>query len=115
MLLAIDVGNTQTHIGMFDGENLVEHWRLATDPEATADALATILSNLLALRDLRLPDINAAVVSSVGPVLGARCEQLAERYLGGALAVVGPNMKSVRPSRMDNPHEVRADRIVNAV
>jgi type III pantothenate kinase len=115
MLLAIDVGNTQTHIGMFDGEKLAEHWRLATDPEATADALATILSNLLALRDLGLPDVDAAVVSSVVPVLGHEYEQVSERYLGGALAVVGPNMKIGMPILMDNPHEVGADRIVNAV
>src|SRR5918998_3368786 len=115
MLLAIDVGNTQTHIGMFDGEELAEHWRLATDAEATADALATLLSSLLALRDLRLRDVEAAIVSSVVPVLGHEYEQVSERYLGGALAVVGPNMRIGMPVRMDNPHEVGADRIVNAV
>jgi type III pantothenate kinase len=115
MLLAIDVGNTQTHIGMFDDQELVEHWRLATDPEATADALATVLSNLLALREMTLRDIDAAVVSSVVPVLGHEYEQVSERYLGGALAVVGPNMKIGMPIRMDNPREVGADRIVNAV
>src|ERR687886_1845160 len=115
MLLAIDVGNTQTHIGMFDGEELVEHWRLATDPEATADALATLLSNLLALRDLRLRDVDAAIVSSVVPVLGHEYEQVSERYMGGALALVGPELKIGMPIRMDNPHEVGADRIVNAV
>src|SRR3954454_9642469 len=115
MLLAIDVGNTQTHIGMFDGDELVEHWRLATDPEATADALATILSNLLALRELRLRDIDAAVVSSVVPVLGHEYEQGSERYLGGALAVVGPNMKIGMPIRMDTAHEVGSARVVNGV
>src|SRR3954453_5412793 len=106
MLLAIDVGNPQTHIGMFDGDELAEHWRLATDPEATADALATVLSNLLALRELKLPDGEAAVVSSVVPALGHEYEQVSERYLGGALAVVGPNMKIGMPIRMDNPLEV---------
>jgi type III pantothenate kinase len=115
MLLAIDVGNTQTHVGMFDGEELAEHWRLATDPEATADTLATLLSSLLALRDLGLRDVDAAIVSSVVPALGHEYEQVSERYLGGALAVVGPDMKIGMPIRMDNPHEVGADRIVNAV
>ena len=115
MLLAIDVGNTQTHIGMFDGTELVVHWRLATDRDATADTLATLLSNLLGLRDLKLRDVDAAVVSSVVPALGHEYEQDSERYLGGALAVVGPHMKIGMPIRMDNPHEVGADRIVNAV
>ena len=115
MLLAIDVGNTQTHIGMFDGTELVVHWRLATDRDATADTLATLLSNLLGLRDLKLRDVDAAVVSSVVPALGHEYEQVSERYLGGALAVVGPHMKIGMPIRMDNPHEVGADRIVNAV
>jgi type III pantothenate kinase len=115
MLLAIDAGNTQTHIGMFSGEELVEHWRLATEREATADKLATLLSNLLGLRDLTLRDIDAAIVSSVVPVLGHEYEQVSERYLGGALALVGPELKTGMPIRMDNPHEVGADRLVNAV
>lgn len=115
MLLAIDVGNTQTHIGMFRGEELLEHWRLATDREATADKLATVLANLLGLRDLGLGDIDAAIVSSVVPVLGHEYEQVSERYLGGALALVGPHLKVGMPVRVDNPHEVGADRIVNSV
>ena len=115
MLLAIDVGNTQTHIGMFRGEELVEHWRLATDREATADELATVLANLLDLRELRLRDVDAAIVASVVPVLGHEYEQVSERYLGGALALVGPSLKIGMPIRVDNPHEVGADRIVNSV
>jgi type III pantothenate kinase len=115
MLLAIDVGNTQTHIGMFDGDELVEHWRLATDRVATADTLATQLASLLGLRVLTLRHIDAAIVSSVVPALGHEYEQVSERYLDGALVLVGPNLKIGMPIRMDNPHEVGADRIVNAV
>lgn len=115
MLLAIDVGNTQTHLGMFEGEELVQHWRLATDRQATADWLATVLSNLLGLCDLRLRDVDAAIVSSVVPVLGHEYEELSARYLDGALLLVGPQLKIGMPIRMDNPHEVGADRIVNAV
>jgi type III pantothenate kinase len=115
MLLAIDTGNTQTHIGLFEGEQLAEHWRLATEREATADKLATLLSNLLGLRDLGLRDIDAAIVSSVVPVLGHEYEQVSERYLEGALQLVGPDVKTGMPIRMDNPHEVGADRLVNAV
>ena len=67
MLLAIDVGNTQTHVGMFRGEELVEHWRFATVRFATADELATRIVGLLLLRDLSLKDVDAAIVSSVVP------------------------------------------------
>jgi type III pantothenate kinase len=115
VLLTIDVGNTQTHLGMFRGDELVEHWRLATDRAATADVLATILANLLALRGLALRDVDAAIVSSVVPPLGHEYELLSSRYLGGALMLVGPGMRIGMPIRMDNPHEVGADRIVNAV
>jgi type III pantothenate kinase len=115
VLLAIDVGNTQTHIGMFDGDKLVEHWRLHTDRDATADTLATNLSNLLGLRNLGMRDIDAAIVSSVVPVLGHEYEELSGRYLDGALLSVGPQLKIGMPIRMDNPHEVGADRLVNAV
>jgi type III pantothenate kinase len=115
VLLAIDVGNTQTHIGMFRGEGLVEHWRLATDRQATADTLATVIANLLGLRGLSLRDVDAAIVSSVVPVLGHEYEELSARYLDGALMLVGPHLKIGMPVRMDSPHEVGADRIVNAV
>jgi type III pantothenate kinase len=115
VLLAIDVGNTQTHVGMFRGDELVEHWRLATDRQATADMLATVVANLLGLRDLTLRDADAAIVSSVVPALGHEYEELSARYLDGALLLVGPQLKIGMPIRMDNPHEVGADRIVNAV
>jgi type III pantothenate kinase len=115
MLLAIDVGNTQTHIGMFRGDELVEHWRLHTDRDATADTLATNVANLLALRDLGFGDVDAAIVSSVVPALGHEYEALSGRYLDDALYSVGPDLKIGMPIRMDNPHEVGADRLVNAV
>ena len=69
MLLAIDVGNTQTHMGMFDGEELAAHWRFATVRFATADELATRMVGLLRLRDLSLKEVDAAIVSSVVPSL----------------------------------------------
>jgi len=115
MLLALDVGNTQTHIGMFRGDELVESWRLATDRTATSDELATLLAGLLSLRDLKLRDIDGAIVSSVVPTLGHEYELVSERYFEGALKVVGPWLKIGMPIRMDNPREVGADRIVNAV
>lgn len=115
MLLAIDVGNTQTHIGMFREGDLVEHWRFGTVRSATGDELATVLVNLLGLRGLTLADIEGAVVSSVVPALAHEYERVSERYLDGNLIVVGPNIKTGIPIRTENPHEVGADRLVNAV
>ena len=115
MLLGIDVGNTQTHIGMFRSGELVEHWRFATEREATADEIATKLASLLALRELRLRDVDDAIVSSVVPHLEHEYEQVSERYLEGALALVGPRLKTGMPIRIDNPHELGTDRLVNAV
>jgi type III pantothenate kinase len=115
MLLAVDVGNTQTHIGMFRDGDLVEHWRIATVRESTGDELATVLVGLLELRELALKDITGAIVSSVVPQLMHEYESMSDRYLGGVLRLVGPSLKSGIPIRTENPHEVGADRLVNAV
>jgi type III pantothenate kinase len=115
VLLAIDVGNTQSHVGMFRGDDLVEHWRFATAREATADELATVLASLLGLRDLGLRDVEAAIVSSVVPALAAEYERLIEHYFGGNGALVGPALKTGMPIRIDRPQELGADRLVNAV
>ena len=115
MLLAIDVGNTQTHVGMFRDDELVEHWRFATARFATADELAVVLSNLLGLRELRLADVDAAIVSSVVPTLAHEFEQVIERYLRGRGALVGPWLRTGMPIRIDRPQELGADRLVNAV
>jgi type III pantothenate kinase len=82
---------------------------------ATADELATVLSSLLGLSDLRLRDVDAAIVSSVVPTLAHEYEQLIERYLGGKGALVGPGLKTGMPIRIDTPQELGADRLVNAV
>jgi type III pantothenate kinase len=115
MLLAVDVGNTQTHIGMFSDGALVEHWRFATVRESTSDELATVLVGLLELRGLALKDIDAAILSSVVPQLVHEYERVSRRYLGGVVKVVGPGIRSGIPIRTENPHEVGADRLVNAV
>lgn len=115
MLLAIDLGNTQTHLGLFRDEELIEHWRLATVRETTADELATLLVDLLALRELRLGAIEAAVLSSVVPQLTPEYERLADRYLSGPFTVVGPGLKTGMAIRIENPHELGTDRLVNAV
>ncbi len=115
MLLAIDVGNTQTHLGMFRDDELLEHWRFATVRFATADELATVIASLLDLRGLALGEVDAAIVSSVVPVLAHEYEQLLERYLDGKGALVGPGLKTGMPIRIDTPQELGPDRLANAV
>ena len=115
MLLAIDVGNTQTHLGMFRDDELVEHWRFATVRFATADELAMVIASLLDLRGLTLGEVDAAIVSSVVPVLAHEYEQLHERYLDGRGALVGPGLKTGMPIRIDTPQELGPDRLANAV
>ena len=115
MLLAVDVGNTQTHLGAFDGEELVRDWRLGTVQSATADELAGTISRLLELDDLSFESLDGAIVSTVVPQLGPEYEHLTERYLGRACLLVGPTLKTGMPILVDNPHELGADRLVNAV
>ena len=115
MLLAIDVGNTQTHVGMFEGDELVEHWRFATSRFATADELATQLAGLLDLSELRFQNVHAAMVSAVVPTLAHEYEQVIGRYFDGRGLLVGPDIKSGMPIRIDRPQELGADRLVNAI
>jgi type III pantothenate kinase len=115
MLLAVDVGNTQTHIGAFDGETLRRDWRLGTVPSATADELAATISHLLALDDLSFGSLDGAIVSTVVPQLGPEYQALTERHMGQACLLVGPSLKTGMPILVDNPHELGADRLVNAV
>jgi type III pantothenate kinase len=115
MLLAVDVGNTQTHLGAFEGERLAEHWRFQTRAGATGDELAERISGLMDLRGIGLEDIDAVCVSSVVPPLGNQYAQLSERYLEAECLLVGPGVKTGMPIRIDTPQEVGADRLVNAV
>jgi type III pantothenate kinase len=117
VLLAIDVGNTQTHLGAFDGDRLVEHWRFQTRAGATGDELAERIAGMLALSGVTLADLDAVCASSVVPPLGAQYEQLTERYLEDAATflAVEPGVKTGMPIRIDNPLEVGADRLVNSV
>lgn len=115
MLLAVDVGNTQTHLGAFQGEELVEHWRFATVRESTADELGAALRNLLALRGLSLEDLDASIVSSTVPQLRPEWTEMARRYLGHEMPVVGPGLRTGMPIRYENPREIGPDRLVNSV
>jgi type III pantothenate kinase len=115
VLLAVDVGNTQTHLGAFEGERLAEHWRFQTRSGATGDELAERINGLFGLCGMSFSDIDAVCVSSVVPPLGTQFEQLVARYLEAECLTVGPGVKTGMPIRIDNPLEVGADRLVNAI
>src|SRR4051812_41398033 len=115
MLLVVDVGNTQTHFGTFNGTELLEHWRFATVRESTADELGARLATLLELRGMSFSDISASIVSSTVPQLGPEWWDMGSRYLGHEMLVVGPGVKTGMALRYDNPREIGADRLVNAV
>ena len=115
MLLAIDVGNTQTHVGMFRDDELVQHWRFATVRFATADELATVLAGLLDLRDLEFDDVTGVMVAAVVPTLAHEYEQMVKRYFDGRGLLLGPDLKSGMPIRIDRPQELGADRLANAI
>jgi type III pantothenate kinase len=115
MLLVVDVGNTQTHFGTFSGQELLEHWRFATVRDSTADQLGAALSNLLALRGVKMEAIDASIVSSTVPALGPEWTEMTRRYLGHDMLVVGPGLRTGMPIRYDNPREIGPDRLVNAV
>jgi type III pantothenate kinase len=114
MLLAIDIGNTDTTLGVFDGEELRSTWHLATSIHRMADEYAALLLNLLHQQGLDTPDIKAIALCSVVPPLISTFDELFQRYFHISPLVVGVGVKTGVRIRMDNPKEVGADRIVNA-
>jgi type III pantothenate kinase len=115
VLLVVDVGNTQTHLGTYEGTELTEHWRFATVRESTADELGIALRNLLALRGLSFADLDASIVSATVPQLRQEWTTMAGRYLAHEMLLVGPGLRTGMPIRYDNPREIGPDRLVNAV
>lgn len=115
MLLAVDVGNTQTHFGTYSGDELLEHWRFATVRTATADELGAVLRALLELRGIGLADLDGSIISSTVPQLEPEWIRMGRRYLGHDTLAVGPGLRTAMPIRIDNPRELGADRLVNAV
>jgi len=115
MLLVIDVGNTNTVLGVYEGEKLLHHWRVWTDRERTSDEYGILLRNLYDASHFSSREIKAIIISSVVPPLTPTIVDLGERYFGVTPMVVGPGIKTGISIKMDNPKEVGADRIVNAV
>ena len=115
MLLAIDVGNTNTVLGVFRGEELVAHWRLTTAREQTVDEYGVLTRNLFSLAGLDRDAINGVIISSVVPPLNWTFAEMARLYFGKKALFVELGVKTGMAVLVDNPSEVGADRIVNGV
>jgi type III pantothenate kinase len=116
MLLAADVGNTEIVLGVFDGPDLRHTWRLSTHPERTSDELELSLSGLLAQRGVSFEgQLTGLVVASVVPDVTATIREMATRSFSFSPVIVGPGVKTGVPILTDNPREVGADRVVNAL
>jgi type III pantothenate kinase len=115
MILVFDVGNTNIVLGVYDERILIHHWRVSTDKSRTMDEYAVVVKNLFDLNCLTFQEIGAVVISSVVPPVNPTLEALARKYFCLEPLVVGPGVKMGMPIIMDNPREVGADRIVNAV
>ncbi|MCJ7671286.1 MAG: type III pantothenate kinase [Acidimicrobiia bacterium] len=116
MLLTIDSGNTQTVIGLFNGTELEDHWRIATVAERTADELALMIQQFLGFHGFSFDEqIDGVAISSGVPRVTVELRAMTERYFGFPALVVEPGVRTGMPILYDNPKEVGADRIANAV
>ena len=120
MLLAIDVGNTNTVLGLYEGEQLIHHFRIATNRSGTADEMSELMLSLLERKKIDPSQIDGSIVASVVPQLNRVVVEAATKSFGTGRSgegpvVVGPGVKTGMPILVDNPNEVGADRIVNAV
>jgi type III pantothenate kinase len=115
MLLAIDVGNTNIVYGLFDGSRLVHQFRVETSRGRTADEYAVVVRQLLSMRNVEASEVKAAIIASVVPALTEPMLDLVRRAFGLEALVVGPGIKTGMSILYENPREVGADRIVNAV
>jgi type III pantothenate kinase len=115
MLLVVDVGNTNTVIGVFDGDNLVSNWRVVTLPERTSDEYGVLIQNLYYSSRISSQNIKDIIVSCVVPPMVGIIDELCEKYFEIRPLYVEPGIKTGMPIYYDNPKEVGADRIVNAV
>ena len=115
MLLTLDVGNTNTVLGVFRGSELLANWRLTTARDQTVDEYGILTRNLFTTAGLEPRNIEGVIISSVVPPLNGTLAEMAERYFGHKALFVEPGVKTGMPVLYDNPQEVGADRIVNSV
>ncbi len=115
MLFCIDIGNTNIVLGVTDADQILEHWRIRTEKDVTADELGILIRNLFNSSEIRMSDITDIIISCVVPPLLNTLEDFARRYFDIKPMIVGPGLKTGMPIHYDNPKEVGADRIVNAV
>src|ERR1700685_2836030 len=115
MLLALDVGNTNTVLGVFRATQLAAHWRLTTARDQTIDEYGILSRELFTLAELDPSEIGGIIISSVVPPLNSTLAGMAERYFGKKALFVEPGIKTGMPVHYDNPQEGGADRIVNSV
>lgn len=115
MLLVFDIGNTNIVLGVYDGKELRHHWRISTDRQKTGDEYGMLLNNLFTYSGLTMQDITAVIISSVVPPLVVPLVKMCQRYFNTDPLVVGPGIKTGICIKYENPREVGADRIVNAV
>ncbi|AJY74959.1 type III pantothenate kinase [Paenibacillus beijingensis] len=115
MIVVLDVGNTNIVLGLYEGKQLLRHWRFSTNRSATTDEYGMIVFNLFQYAGVRVEEIDGVVISSVVPPLNRTLEQLSMTYLRHRPLVVGPGIKTGLNIRYENPREVGADRIVNSV
>jgi type III pantothenate kinase len=116
VLLCIDVGNTQMVIGLFDGTDLADHWRIATVAERTSDELALVVQQFLGFHGFAFDQhVTGVAIASGVPRVTAALREMTERYFGYPPLVLEPGVRTGMPILYDNPKEVGADRIANAV
>ena len=115
MIFVFDVGNTNTVLGVYDGEELTHHWRIETNRNKTDDEYGMLIKSLFDFANLALSDISGIIISSVVPPIMFALEKMCLKYFNLKPLVVGPGIKTGLNIKYDNPKEVGADRIVNAV
>jgi len=115
VLLTVDVGNTQIALGMFEQDELIGHWRVSTDPVATLDEIRWEMTGILRQDGFAPEDIVGIAISSVVPAVTTKLRKITHYLTAGRSVVVEPGVRTGMAIEIDNPHEVGADRIVNAV
>ena len=115
MILVIDVGNTNTALGLYDDKVLMDYWRIKTDAKKTSDEYGMMIHHLFSFCGYNIKSVNSIVISSVVPTTMYTLQHMVRKYFRQEALVVGPGIKTGINIRYDNPKEVGADRIVNAI